>query len=72
GHAVCHAAERFAFCEAVHIAHRLCFQFQRPRKCGPLTALDRTRAQANRFSDTAALFQALGSSVTETSVGSIP
>uniref|UniRef100_E1TK74 RND efflux system, outer membrane lipoprotein, NodT family n=1 Tax=Burkholderia sp. (strain CCGE1003) TaxID=640512 RepID=E1TK74_BURSG len=36
------------------------------------TTLDRTRAQANRFSDTAALFQALGSSVTETSVGSIP
>ncbi|WP_027209875.1 efflux transporter outer membrane subunit [Burkholderia sp. WSM2232] len=36
------------------------------------TTLDRTRAQANRLSDTAALFQALGSGVTETSVGSIP
>jgi len=36
------------------------------------TTLDRTRAQANRFADTAALFQALGSGVTETSLGSIP
>ncbi|CAB3731861.1 efflux transporter outer membrane subunit [Paraburkholderia rhynchosiae] len=34
------------------------------------TAIDQTRAQANRFTDTAALFQALGSGVTETTLGS--
>ncbi|WP_027800820.1 efflux transporter outer membrane subunit [Paraburkholderia dilworthii] len=34
------------------------------------TAIDQTRAQANRFTDTAALFQALGSGVTQTSSAS--
>jgi NodT family efflux transporter outer membrane factor (OMF) lipoprotein len=35
------------------------------------TALDRTRAQADRFTDTAALFQALGGEVTETTLGNM-
>ncbi|HEX7914021.1 MAG TPA: efflux transporter outer membrane subunit [Paraburkholderia sp.] len=33
------------------------------------TSLDRTRAQADRFTDTAALFQALGGEVTDTMLG---
>jgi NodT family efflux transporter outer membrane factor (OMF) lipoprotein len=34
------------------------------------TAIDRTRAQGDQFSDTAALFQSLGSAMTETTLGS--
>lgn len=36
------------------------------------TALDRTRAQADRFTDTAALFQALGGEVTNAALGGTP
>jgi NodT family efflux transporter outer membrane factor (OMF) lipoprotein len=36
------------------------------------TAIDQTLAQANRFTDTAALFQALGTETTEASLGSNP
>ncbi|OAJ61665.1 ABC transporter permease [Paraburkholderia ginsengiterrae] len=36
------------------------------------TSLDRTRAQADRFTDTAALFQALGGEMTDTTLGGTP
>ena len=36
------------------------------------SSIDRTRAQANRFADTAALFQALGSGMTQTRADSTP